>query len=595
MIPLQSIPTPFHARNNKSSLNNATFVEEAIESLLTKGCISEVDEIPMCCNPLTVANKSSKLRLVLDLRHVNQYVQLDKFKYEDLTTFAEIFEEKDFFVTFDLTSGYHHIDIHPEQRKYLGFHWLFPNGQTKYFIFNVLPFGLSSACYIFTKILRPYVKKWRSKGIKSIIFIDDGICGSKTYRQTESIANTVVSDLRKGGWFVNFEKSRLIPTQKGKWLGTIIDTQNSTFYVPEEKINNLIKNINSVLAQTFCSAKQLSRVAGQLASMHLALGPIVRLLTRQLYKEIESQPSWHSPFQLPKEAADELNFWLENITERNGFTFKPRPTTTKVVFTDASSTGYGGFIAQRLSETLCVGKFNETEMSTGSTERELAAADYVLKSFGPLLSNESVQINLDNFGASRILSVGSSKMHLQKIAIQIFGHCIKYNISLHPRWVPRDLNGTADWLSKFKDTDDWSIDIKSYNSISRHYGPFTIDRFADNNNRKTLRFNSKFFCPETESVNAFTNNWQEENNFLCPPISLIGSTIRHLRLCKASGTLVIPVWPSAYFWPIIFPNGVISNFVTDFYVFEPIYNSPCKDSVFNGFAHFKTIALKIEF
>ena len=89
---------------------------------------------------------------------------------------------------------------------------------------------------------------------------------------------------------------------------------------------------------------------------------LVRLLTRQLYKEIESQPSWHSPFQLPKEAADELNFWLENITERNGFTFKPRPTTTKVVFTDASSTGYGGFIAQRLSETLCVGKFNETDV-----------------------------------------------------------------------------------------------------------------------------------------------------------------------------------------------------------------------------------------
>ena len=125
--------------------------------------------------------------------------------------------------------------------------------------------------------MRPYVKKWRSEGIKSIHFIDDGICGSKTYRQTESIANTVVSDLRKGGWFVNFKKSRLIPIQKGKWLGTIIDTRNSTFNVPEKKINNLIKNINSVLAQTFCSAKQLSRVAGQLASMHLALGPIVRL------------------------------------------------------------------------------------------------------------------------------------------------------------------------------------------------------------------------------------------------------------------------------------------------------------------------------
>ena len=179
LIPFTSVPPPFFAKNNKSSLDNASFVQDAITSLLSKGCISEVFEIPKCCNPLTVAERNSKLRLVLDLRHVNQFVDNQKFKYEDLKTFAELFDQDDFFITFDLTSGYHHVDIHPEHKKYLGFHWLFPDGQTKYFIFNVLPFGLSSACYIFTKILRPFVKKWRSEGIKSIIFIDDGICGGK--------------------------------------------------------------------------------------------------------------------------------------------------------------------------------------------------------------------------------------------------------------------------------------------------------------------------------------------------------------------------------------------------------------------------------
>ena len=117
-----------------------------------------MNDIPLCCNPLTVEKNNSKLRLVLDLRHVNQYVHLDKFKYEDLTTFAELFQENDYFITFDLTSGYHHIEIHPEHEKYLGFHWLFKYGKLKYFVFNVLPFGLSSACYIFTKVLRPYIK-----------------------------------------------------------------------------------------------------------------------------------------------------------------------------------------------------------------------------------------------------------------------------------------------------------------------------------------------------------------------------------------------------------------------------------------------------
>ena len=49
-------------------------------------------------------------------------------------------------ITFDLKSGYHHIEIHPDHLRFLGFAWKFP-GETpvRYFVFTVLPFGLSSA------------------------------------------------------------------------------------------------------------------------------------------------------------------------------------------------------------------------------------------------------------------------------------------------------------------------------------------------------------------------------------------------------------------------------------------------------------------
>ena len=126
-------------KNNKSSLRNKKFVEEAIADLLKFGCIEETKERPFCCNPLTVA-KGEKLRLVLDLRHVNQYVTPNKFKYENLKTFSQLFEQNDYFVTFDLKNGYHHIQIHEEHRKYLGFQWTYANGETKYFQFLVLPF-----------------------------------------------------------------------------------------------------------------------------------------------------------------------------------------------------------------------------------------------------------------------------------------------------------------------------------------------------------------------------------------------------------------------------------------------------------------------
>ena len=42
-------------------------------------------------------------------------------------------------------------------------------------MFAVLPFGLSTACYIFMKLMRPLVRLWRGRGLKAIVYLDDGI------------------------------------------------------------------------------------------------------------------------------------------------------------------------------------------------------------------------------------------------------------------------------------------------------------------------------------------------------------------------------------------------------------------------------------
>ena len=62
--------------------------------------------------------------------------------------------------TFDLKFGYHHVEIFPETAQevfiicvviFLRTHQIFQ--------FPVLPFGVSSAPYLFTKLLKPLVKK----------------------------------------------------------------------------------------------------------------------------------------------------------------------------------------------------------------------------------------------------------------------------------------------------------------------------------------------------------------------------------------------------------------------------------------------------
>jgi hypothetical protein len=52
-------------------------VERAINKLLECGAAIECkDQIPIVVNPFTVSiNASGKERLILDLRHVNQYIE----------------------------------------------------------------------------------------------------------------------------------------------------------------------------------------------------------------------------------------------------------------------------------------------------------------------------------------------------------------------------------------------------------------------------------------------------------------------------------------------------------------------------------------
>jgi len=56
----------------------------------------------------------------------------------------------------------------------IGFQWEIEE-VTSYFVFAVLPFGLSTACYLFTKLLRLLIRYWRGRDLKAIIYLDDGI------------------------------------------------------------------------------------------------------------------------------------------------------------------------------------------------------------------------------------------------------------------------------------------------------------------------------------------------------------------------------------------------------------------------------------
>ena len=97
--------------NHKSVVEQKEFVTGAVLDLLAANCILKVEDRPFICSPLSVVDGPNKKRLVINLRHLNSFLWKQHFKYEYLRTALLLFEKGDQAFTFDLKSGYHHVDI----------------------------------------------------------------------------------------------------------------------------------------------------------------------------------------------------------------------------------------------------------------------------------------------------------------------------------------------------------------------------------------------------------------------------------------------------------------------------------------------------
>ena len=95
-----------------------------MSKLVGDGCVKVVTSLPYTCicSPLSVVmNSGEKKRLVCDLRYLNRFLWKQKFKYEDLRIALPLFRPGDYVFTFNLKSGYHHIDIYELHQNFLGF------------------------------------------------------------------------------------------------------------------------------------------------------------------------------------------------------------------------------------------------------------------------------------------------------------------------------------------------------------------------------------------------------------------------------------------------------------------------------------------
>ena len=312
-----------------------------------------------------------------------------------------------------------------------------------------------------------------------------------------------------------------------------------------------MNTIDSNFASDFVlSARRLASFTGQIISTAPVSGNISRIMTRHCIMSTLSAQHWDSEVKMDSYCIEELYFWknyLNSIKVRDCFLFnKPK----RFAYSDASATGCSSVVTLN-EDCVCHKLWEPSECFMSSTWRELEAIVFALDSFAPILEGSLVKWFIDSQTAAKIIEVGSMKLDLHRLAIKIFQFYAQHSIRLEVKWIPRTENERADYISRLVDFDDWQITPDLFQSLEQLWGPHTVDCFANYYTARLPRFFPRFWNPGTSGIDFFAQELSSENCLVVPPAALVSRVIHYLNLQKAMATVVVPLWPSSSFLPLL--------------------------------------------
>ena len=159
-----------------------------------------------------------------------------------------------------------HVAIFPDHRRFLRF-----CVNNKHYQFKALPFGLSTAPRVFTKILVNLVVALRQRGIHLHPYLDNLLLWAPSCSLALAHITETINYLRCHGFMINMSKSRLQPTQRLKHLGVVIDTVSCQFFLPHEKITKTTTEVSRAVKNRSSLLMSLASLLGLLVANAEAL------------------------------------------------------------------------------------------------------------------------------------------------------------------------------------------------------------------------------------------------------------------------------------------------------------------------------------
>ena len=201
-IPLSRVPL---INSQYSSLEKNVVLCQAVVDMLLKGAIQEVRDsssLAFYSRLFLVAKKTGGWRPVIDLSHLNLYLDFPTFRMEttqSIRNSLQVGQWTTWWTTsLDLKDAYFHVPMAPTVHKLLRFKVL-----GKVYQFVAMPFGLATASREFTTLVKEVKRMALRLGISVHMYLDDWSC-----QEAQSATLTLLELTHKLGWIV---KSDLLP------------------------------------------------------------------------------------------------------------------------------------------------------------------------------------------------------------------------------------------------------------------------------------------------------------------------------------------------------------------------------------------------
>ena len=388
--PLQRCPPPNLVTSYSDPTKQAQ-LDKMLHELLEKRAIREVPlSTPVHFSRVfLVPKKNGKMRLVIDLSSLNQWLDCPTFQLDHAQVIRESLSPGMWATSIDLSDAYLHIPIHPAFWQYL----VFQVGNKRY-QFMVLPFGLNTAPRVFSAVMKA-LKKWaRRHGILLFQYLDDWLLLHLLTAVLNEHTLALTKQCTRLGLLVNFDKSETTPTQSIVFLGDHLDFANGFIYPTQERFQAICDKVALVTRSERVPFKTVHSLLGLLAATEkiVPFGRIhYRMLLRFCSFHISNKIRRWTPVHVHSAVLNDLLWWIDPINVLKGLSMTRRQPDLQVQ-TDASTTGWGINVKGQIVS----GHWSQSEQRSHINVLEMKTVLIAFQRLMHLLQNRTVLFLIDN-------------------------------------------------------------------------------------------------------------------------------------------------------------------------------------------------------